>query len=66
MRITVVNGERQVSVKVKGSSAKALARAEAAATRLLMVGHEPTPTLPFGYSVTSDHDVAASEPDEDG
>lgn len=38
MRITVVAGDRQVSVKVKGSSAKALARAEAAAARLLAAG----------------------------
>ncbi|MEU7597292.1 hypothetical protein AB0B79_30310 [Streptomyces sp. NPDC039022] len=61
MRITVVNGERQVAIHIKGKGAKALARAEAAAARLLTVGPEPEERPAFGYAVTSDHEVAGED-----
>lgn len=64
MRITVVSGDRSVVVKVKGHSAKALARAEAAAGRLLRVGPEVATPAPFGYAVTTDHEPANQDEGE--
>lgn len=58
MRLTVVSGERQVHVKVKGSGAKKLRQAEATARRLLDATPEPEPKTPIGFSVTSDSEAA--------
>ncbi|MEV5592225.1 hypothetical protein [Streptomyces sp. NPDC052496] len=58
MRITVVSGNRQVVIHIKDESADALARAEAAAHRLMAAGPGSEPPTPFGYTVTSDHEVA--------
>lgn len=57
MKITVVNGDRSVVIKVKGHSVKALKHAEATASRLLQAAPSPASTLderPFGYAVTAD------------
>lgn len=58
MRISVVAGDRSVFIKIKGNSAKKLARAEAAAARLLPAEPAPAPAKPFGFGVTSDHEQA--------
>lgn len=59
MRISVVAGDRSVFIKVKGKSAKSLARAEAAAHRLLAaVPAAPPPAPSFGFTITSDHEPA--------
>ncbi|HEY5834994.1 hypothetical protein [Streptomyces sp.] len=57
MRLTVVSGDRQVDIRIKGHSRKALARAEQAADRLLAAGPgplKPEPERPFGYAVGAD------------
>ncbi|MDX3026725.1 hypothetical protein [Streptomyces scabiei] len=63
MQITVTNGERTVEIRIKGHSAKALARAEATALRLLISGPEPKPkpAAPFGYSVTTEHELSSTD-----
>lgn len=58
MRITVVSGERHVSIKTKGSSAKKLRRVEKAVARLLAATPEPPPSKPFGFSVAADTQIA--------
>lgn len=54
MLITVVSGDRQVHVRIKGSGAKKLAKAEATARRLLDATPEPEPKTPTGFTLTSD------------
>ncbi|CBG73125.1 hypothetical protein SCAB_61051 [Streptomyces scabiei 87.22] len=62
MHITVTNGDRTVEIRIKGHSAKALARAEATALRLLTSGPEPQPKpAPFGYSVTAEHELSSTD-----
>lgn len=58
MRISVVAGDRSVFIKVKGKSAKQIARAEAVAARLLMAAPTASPPQSFGFTVTSDHEPA--------
>lgn len=59
MRLTVVAGERQVHVKVKGNGRKKLREAEATARRLLDATPEAAPKTPIGFSVGSDTEEAA-------
>ena len=54
MRLTVISGERQVHVTVKGSGRKKLAQAEATARRLLDATPEPAPKTPIGFSAIAD------------
>lgn len=54
MRIVVVSGDRQVHIRMKGNSPRKLARAEAAANRLLDAAPAPEPKTPIGFSATSD------------
>lgn len=52
MRITVVNGDRSVEVRVKGSSPEVMKEAEALATRLLTTPNaEVVPKPPIGFGV---------------
>jgi hypothetical protein len=64
VRVTVVAGERQVHVQVKGKGRKKLARAEATARRLLEAAPEPEPKTPIGFSVTSDTEYAGGGDDD--
>lgn len=61
MNVTVVSGERQVSITTKGSSAKHLRRVEKIVARLLAVTPEPEPSKPFGFSVVSDTQIAYTD-----
>lgn len=61
MILTVVSGDRQVHVKVKGNGAKKLRQAEATARRLLDATPEPEPKAPIGFSATSDAELAREE-----
>lgn len=58
MRIVVVTGDRQVHIRMKGSSPKRLAKTEAAARRLLDATPEPPAKTPIGFSVS---DTEAAE-----
>lgn len=58
MRLTVVSGDRQVHVKVKGNGVKKLREAEATARRLLDATPEPEPKTPIGFSVVADTEAA--------
>lgn len=58
MRLTVVSGDRQVHVRVKGNGRKKLRQAEAAARRLLDATPVPPAKKPIGFSATSDTEVA--------
>ena len=58
MRLTVVSGDKQVFVRIKGSGRKKLAEAEATARRLLDAAPEPAPKKPIGFSTTSDTETA--------
>ncbi|MET9222330.1 hypothetical protein ABZX65_26690 [Streptomyces sp. NPDC003300] len=57
MRLTVVSGDKQVHVRVKGNGRKKLRQAEAAARRLLDATPEPVAKLPMGFSAVSDTDT---------
>lgn len=63
MRITVVSGDKQVHVKVKGNGRKKLARAEEAARRLLDATPTPPAKAPFGFYADSDTELAEEAPD---
>jgi len=54
VRLTVVSGDKQVHVRVKGSGRKKLQQAEAAARRLLDATPEPEPKTPIGFPVIAD------------
>jgi hypothetical protein len=58
VRLTVVSGDRQVFVRIKGSSSKKLAKAEAVAKRLLADTPQPEPKKPIGFSATTDTELA--------
>jgi len=52
MRITVVNGDRSVEVRIKGDTPEVMKEAEALATRLLTApGVETPPKPPIGFGV---------------
>lgn len=57
VRITVVSGDKQVFVRIKGNGRKQLARAEATARRLLDATPVPEPKKPIGFSVGSDTEL---------
>lgn len=61
MKITVVSGERQVSISAKGNSPKMLRKIEATAQRLLAAGPEPVKPKPFGFSAVADTQIATQE-----
>jgi len=61
MRIEVTSGDKQVTVKVKGSSVAKLRAAEETARRLLDASPEPAPKPPIGFSTGSDTERAADE-----
>ncbi|MCE7081160.1 hypothetical protein [Streptomyces sp. ST2-7A] len=59
MRLTVTAGDRQVDLRIKGNSLKALRRAEKTARRLLAAtGPPPPPERPFGFALGSDTERA--------
>jgi hypothetical protein len=58
VRITIVAGDRQVFLRIKGSSSKKLAKAEAVAKRLLADTPAPEPKKPIGFSATSNTELA--------
>lgn len=58
MRITVVSGDKQVFLRIKGSGRKKLADAEAVAHRLLAATPEPEPKKPIGFSAVAETEVA--------
>jgi hypothetical protein len=59
MRISIVSGDRQVFVRIKGSGRKKLAEAEAEATarRLLDATPEPPAKAPIGFRGDSDTEL---------
>lgn len=59
MRITVVSGDKQVHVKVKGSGRKKLAEAEATARRLLDATPSSPVKPPIGFRGDTDTELAA-------
>jgi hypothetical protein len=59
MRLTVISGDRQVHISVKGDSAKTLRAAERMVRRLLADGPDEKPKAPFGFTAT----VTASDRD---
>lgn len=59
MRLTVVSGDKQVFVRIKGGGRKKLAEAEATARRLLDATPEPEPKLTIGFPVIADTEEAA-------
>ncbi|MFJ2630849.1 hypothetical protein ACIO6U_02645 [Streptomyces sp. NPDC087422] len=54
MRLTVVSGDKQVHVRVKGNGRKKLRQAEATARRLLDATPEPVAKPPIGFAVSAD------------
>lgn len=65
MRLTVVAGEKQVSISIKGHSVKTLRRAEAIAFRLLADSPEPESPRRIGFAAHTDTAISgqAEAPD---
>lgn len=61
MKISVISGERTVTIKVNGRTPELLAQAEAAALRLLAATPEPPATPPFGFAITADTEPSGQE-----
>ena len=61
MRINVTGNGRSVEIELRGSSTRKLGKAEAAARRLLDAAPAEKPTLPLGFSATSDTERAADD-----
>lgn len=57
MRITIVSGDKQVFVRIKGSGRKKLAEAEATARRLLDATPATLAKPPIGFTATSDTEL---------
>lgn len=61
MRITIVSGDKQIFVRIKGSGRKKLAEAEATARRLLDATPETPPKPPIGFRGDSDTELAEED-----
>jgi hypothetical protein len=61
VRLTVVSGDKQVFLRIKGGGRKKLADAEAVAHRLLAATPEPAKKPPVGFSVGSDTELAEED-----